>query len=110
MKVGNSVQSLGRGDYSFNELSQKGKVVAEYIWIGGSGLDIRAKARVLDNTRITDLAQLPEWNYDGSSCYQAQTENSEVLLKPVCICRDPFRRGDNIIVLCESYVWENDTY
>jgi len=46
-------------------------------------------------------------NYDGSSCYQATTDESEVILKPVAMYKDPFRRGDNILVLCESWNWEN---
>ncbi len=57
-----------------------------------------------------DVAELPWWNYDGSSCYQATTENSEVLLKPVAMYRDPFRKNDNILVLCESFVWKDSTF
>ena len=30
-------------------------------------------------------------------------DDSEVLLKPVAIYPDPFRRGDHILVLCETY-------
>jgi glutamine synthetase len=47
------------------------------------------------------VADLPIWNFDGSSTGQAPGHNSEVLLKPVRIVRDPFRGGDNILVLCE---------
>lgn len=36
------------------------------------------------------------------------TEQSEIILKPVAIFRDPFRRGDNIIVMCESFNWETN--
>lgn len=50
------------------------------------------------------------WNYDGSSTYQATTENSEVIIKPVAMYRDPFRGGDNILVLTESFVWKDDTF
>jgi glutamine synthetase len=34
------------------------------------------------------------------------TENSEVILKPVAVFSDPFRGGDNITVLCESWNWQ----
>lgn len=91
------------------DLDQSGNTIAEYVWIDGSGITLRSKAKTI-NKKITCLDDLPEWNYDGSSCYQAQTENSEVLLKPVFFCRDPFRRGDNIIVMCESYVWADNKY
>jgi len=90
------------------DLDQKGKIIAEYIWIDG-GLDIRGKARTL-NGAVTSADELPEWNFDGSSCSMATTENSEVIMKPVAIFPDPFRRGDNILVLTETFIWEDTTY
>jgi len=47
--------------------------------------------------------ELPTWNYDGSSTGQAPGDDSEVYLVPRSIFRDPFRGGDNIIVLCDCY-------
>ncbi|KAG7014276.1 hypothetical protein SDJN02_24453, partial [Cucurbita argyrosperma subsp. argyrosperma] len=41
------------------------KIIAEYVWIGGSGLDLRSKARA--------------------------------------VFKDPFRRGNNILVMCDAY-------
>lgn len=49
---------------------------------------------------------MPIWNYDGSSTYQAQGENSDLYLHPVASYRDPFRRGQNILVLCETYSYD----
>jgi glutamine synthetase len=89
------------------ELPQHGKIIAEYVWIDGSGIGVRSKARTLDK-KVEKVEDLPEWNYDGSSCYQAVTEQSEMILKPVAMFRDPFRRGDNIIVMCESWAWEDN--
>ena len=91
-----------------NNLDQRGKIIAEYIWIDGS-LTIRSKARTLD-AKITSLDQLPEWNFDGSSCHMATTENSEIIMKPVAYFLDPFRGGDNIIVMTESFIWEDTSY
>jgi glutamine synthetase len=86
-------------------LSQNGKVQAEYVWIGGSkttgGFDLRCKTKTLDR-KPASVADLPVWNYDGSSTGQAPGEDSEVLLKPVSVFADPFRGGDNIMVLCET--------
>ena len=91
-----------------NSLEQRGKIIAEYIWIDGA-LGLRAKAHTLDK-KITSIDQLPDWNFDGSSCYMAPTENSEVIVKPVAFFPDPFRGGDNIIVMTETFVWEDTTY
>ena len=41
--------------------------IVEYIWLDGEN-KTRSKTRVLKN--INDI---PYWNYDGSSCYQAPT-------------------------------------
>jgi len=89
-------------------IDQSGRVIAEYVWIDGSGIGLRAKCRTL-NKKVTSLADLPEWNFDGSSTYQAVTENSEVILKPVAYFRDPFRQGDNVLVMCETFNWEDNT-
>ncbi|CAM9753988.1 unnamed protein product [Discosporangium mesarthrocarpum] len=85
----------------YMSLPQKNMVQAEYIWIGGTGLDLRCKTRTL-NGKVTDVSKLPKWNYDGSSTGQAPGTDSEVLLVPVKIYPDPFRGGDNILVLCEA--------
>jgi len=91
-----------------NDLDQKGRVIAEYVWMDGA-LDLRGKARTL-NEKPASVSDLPEWNFDGSSCHMAPTENSEVIMKPVAMFPDPFRRGDNIIVLTETFTWEDTTY
>ncbi|KAK6127475.1 hypothetical protein DH2020_038792 [Rehmannia glutinosa] len=78
------------------------KIIAEYVWIGGSGMDLRSKARTLSKP-VSDPSKLPKWNYDGSSTGQAPGEDSEVILYPQAIFRDPFRRGNNILVMCDAY-------
>jgi len=78
-------------------------IQAEYVWIGGSGNDLRSKTRtVSDLKEVKNPDELPIWNYDGSSTNQAPGRDSEVYLKPVSVYRDPFRRGRHVLVLCES--------
>ena len=94
----------------FNDLEMHDKIIAEYIWIDGSGILLRSKCRTLErpeNDADIKLDDIPEWNFDGSSCYMATTENSEVILKPVFWCRDPFRRHGCIMVFCETFRWED---
>ncbi|KAK3409490.1 hypothetical protein EUGRSUZ_J01611 [Eucalyptus grandis] len=77
-------------------------VLANLKRIGGSGMDLRSKARTL-NGPVSDPSKLPKWNYDGSSTNQAPGEDSEVILYPQAIFKDPFRRGNNILVMCDAY-------
>lgn len=50
-----------------------------------------------------DVADFKEWNFDGSSTGQAEGHDSDVYLRPVAVFRDPFRGGDNVLVLAECY-------
>lgn len=43
-------------------------VVAEYVWIDGSGITLRSKCRTIEG-EVNSIDDVPEWNYDGSSCY-----------------------------------------
>ena len=96
--------------YDFDALPNNAPntVIAEYIWIDGTGIGQRSKSRTLPGP-IKGLNDIPSWNYDGSSTEQASSANSEVLLEPAAIFRDPFRGGDNILVLCSTYVWSDKT-
>jgi glutamine synthetase len=87
---------------NFNTLDQRGQVIVEYVWIGGTGQDIRSKAKTFEK-EITSIDDLEEWNYDGSSTFQAPTNASEVLIRPVALFDDPFRGRPNKIVLCETF-------
>jgi len=75
----------------FNSLSaENDTTIAEYIWIGGSGFDLRSKTMCIPKT-CDIIEDFPLWNYDGSSTGQATAQSSEVILQPVYFCPDPFR-------------------
>jgi len=82
------------------------KVLAEYVWVDAKG-ECRSKTRTLPAARAEAVDKLPRWNFDGSSTGQAPGDDSEVILRPCRIFRDPFRpRSDglsNILVMCDTY-------
>lgn len=87
------------------------KSICEYVWLGGNN-ELRSKARVLDlNAEIELLKQIPDWNYDGSSTGQANGSDSEVIIKPCAVFRDPFRDSfrdpfreySDFLVMCDTY-------
>ena len=70
---------------------------AEYIWIDAFN-KLRSKTQVCPNGVIDD------WNYDGSSTGQALGSESEVIIKPRSLFNDPFRLGNNKLVLCSTHL------
>jgi len=78
---------------------------ATYIWIDGSvpTPTLRSKVKMLPHpVGEISLPHFPEWNFDGSSTYQSQGRNSDLILKPIYFVNDPIQScGDNYLVLCE---------
>ena len=76
---------------------------AEYIWLdGGQPVQgLRSKSRVVHVPEDPAPADFPGWSFDGSSTEQASGEDSDCLLEPVAVARDPLRGAGHHLVLCE---------
>jgi glutamine synthetase len=87
--------------------------MAEYIWIDGAVPTryMRSKTRVVKVGKNATAKDFPEWNYDGSSTNQAEGDDSECMLRPVCVVKDPLRGGENdYLVMCEVYNGEGEPH
>ncbi|KAF8371285.1 gln-3 [Pristionchus pacificus] len=85
----------------FYALPESDKVQYSYVWLDGTGENLRTKTCTLD-FETTKPDDLPVWNFDGSSTGQASGDDSDVYIKPVAIFPCPFRRGKNKLVMCET--------
>ncbi|CAF4946560.1 unnamed protein product [Rotaria sp. Silwood1] len=83
------------------------KILATYIWVDGTGENLRAKTRTLDHEPKSP-EEIPWWNFDGSSTGQSEGSNSDTYLKPVAIFKDPFMLGRNKLVMCETYKYNKE--
>jgi glutamine synthetase len=77
--------------------------LVEYIWLDGTKpvCNIRSKSRVVELPTPPKVADFPEWSFDGSSTYQADGGDSDLLLQPVCVVNDPLENGGDYLVMCE---------
>ena len=78
----------------------------EYIWLDAEQ-KFRSKTKIHRFHTVFTLADLPQWNYDGSSTGQANTRDSEVVLIPKFYCRDPQFEKDAYLVLCTTHVLDH---
>jgi glutamine synthetase len=80
----------------------------EYVWIDGyeNEQNLRSKTKVIQDPYSEfigdeiDLTHLKEWSFDGSSTKQAKGSNSDCILIPVRLLKDPMR-SNAYVALCE---------
>ena len=81
-------------------------VKVEYIWVGGN-LELRSKTKIVklkEGQHTVNLEDLPVWNYDGSSTNQAPGSDSEVLIKPQRLYKDPFNGEKDLLCICDTWL------
>ena len=72
---------------------------AEYIWIDGTKPlpYVRSKTKIVPD----GTTEFSIWGFDGPSTNQAPGDNSDCVLRPVFVCPDPIRGGNDVLVLCD---------
>ncbi len=83
-----------------------------YIWIDGAKPTrrLRSKTRIVPHKNAElKLEDVPNWGFDGSSTYQAVGHDSDLELKPACICKDPITGEGNYLVMCEVFLADGVT-
>jgi glutamine synthetase len=80
-------------------------VKLEYIWLDGSEpQQLRSKTKIVEKSDTLLAKDYSMWSFDGSSTLQAESgrgKNTDCLLKPVFITKDPFRGYPHRLVFCE---------
>lgn len=71
----------------------------QYVWLDGYEpvQSLRCKTRIEEDFS-GKLEDCPMWSFDGSSTQQAEGGNSDCLLKPVSIIKDPQRKNGFIVM------------
>ena len=77
------------------------KVKLEYVWLDGYKPEpnLRSKVKVIDEM-VSNISEIPEWGFDGSSTEQADGHSSDCYLKPVRLYKNLLDIS-KIYVLCE---------
>ena len=87
----------------------------EYVWLDGNTTkNIRSKVRFDSWTLNSQSGQMDredvldrcgDWNFDGSSTNQADTKNSDIILRPVRVYHNPLEMSEmaSFLILCETY-------
>ncbi|XP_068676848.1 uncharacterized protein [Montipora foliosa] len=87
-------------------LDEGERVQVMNVWIDGTGESMRRKTKTVESEPLTP-EDLPVWNFDGSSTYQAEGFNSDLYLRPGTLFRDPFRLRKNKNVFSETYNFDH---
>ena len=78
------------------------RFIIEYVWLDNN--KFRSKTKIIKRQKdILKLEDIPIWNFNGYATNQKNIEDSEMIIKPVAIYNDPFRRHKNKLVLCDLW-------
>lgn len=92
-------------------------IYLEFIWLDGNNpQQLRSKTKIINKApNLFNINQIKgnllskmsdelisDWNFDGSSVKMAPVNNSELILRPCNIFKDPLRQ-DSLLILCEVF-------
>jgi glutamine synthetase len=79
-------------------------IEVSYVWLDGNITpQLRSKIKLIeveDEQEAINLSMIPEWSYDGSSCNQAEVDNSDLILRPYSLSKTPW---ETFVVFCEVF-------
>ncbi|XP_056633355.1 glutamine synthetase-like [Diorhabda sublineata] len=78
------------------------KVPATYIWIDGTGENVRCQSKTLE-INPSSHKEIPNCTFNGSETQQANINNPDCYIVPVAVYNDPIKRGNSKLVLCEAF-------
>ena len=73
----------------------------EYVWLDGykPTQSMRSKIKIVNGDKFDQtIDTCPIWSFDGSSTEQATGSNSDCLLKPVRLFKDPLRENGFLVI------------
>lgn len=78
-------------------------MLVEYVWVDHDG-QMRSKTKVIYQKRPPKLEDLnlPFWHFNDDVAKSGGGKN-DIVLKPQSVFPDPFRGGECIMVLCDTY-------
>jgi glutamine synthetase len=87
------------------------KYKLDYIWLDGYSPvpNLRTKCCIKEFDSFPEIADLPEWGFDGSSTQQADGSDSDCVLKPVAVYPDS-TNSHQALVMCEVMLPNGDPH
>ena len=84
----------------------------DYIWLDGyePTANIRTKSQIVELASFDgNPDELPVWGFDGSSTRQAEGHDSDCVLQPVRVYKNPLREN-SFYVLCEVFARDGERH
>ncbi|MEW5317379.1 MAG: hypothetical protein WDW38_008679 [Sanguina aurantia] len=75
------------------------QILAEYLWLSGNGTQLRSQTRIVTPSMGYVEGQLPAEAFPMT----VVQDGMQVFLKPRRVFKDPFRGGEHVLVMCDTF-------